>query len=78
MNAAFIYMDDKYGTRFWNRRKKAFQDHLTKSCVYPTFKGAERMSIKLFNSYLTDHFRPLNDTLGAHDLADFAAKGNRM
>lgn len=27
-------------TRFWNRRKKAFQDFVCMDCVYPTYRGA--------------------------------------
>lgn len=76
--AAFIFIDDRDSTnkiQFWNRRKKCWQDHLTRSCVYPTMTGAQRTLQKLFNSDVTKDFRPLRDWIGAHCLADFADHG---
>ena len=75
--SAFIFIDDIDGIRFWNRRKKEWQEYLTKSCVYPTMKGAQPVMERMFNSSVTDHFRPLNDWLGCHCLADFAAHDYR-
>jgi len=28
---------------YWNRRKAVWQKHLSKSCIYPTFKGSWRV-----------------------------------
>ena len=78
--AAFIFIDDRNsvsGIQFWNRRKKCWQDYLTRSCVYPTMTGAQRTMQKLFNSDVTKDFRPLRDWIGAHCLADFAAHDYR-
>jgi len=73
--AAFIFIDDGDRAdeiRFWNRRKRCWQEHLTNSCIYPTMKGSQRTMEKLFNSNVTDHFRPFRDWIGSHCLADFA------
>jgi len=75
--AAFIFIDDRAGIRFWNRRERRWQDYLTNSCIYPTMKGAQRVLERKFNSSETDHFRPLKDWMGAHCLADFAAHDYR-
>ena len=74
--AAFIFKDDgdtAADITFWNRRESRWQADLTRSCIYPTMKGAQPVLQRLFNSQHTDHFEPLQDWLGAHCLADFAS-----
>jgi len=40
----YIYHDElDSGLVYWNRRERRFQSYLTKSCLYPTFKGASRV-----------------------------------
>ena len=74
---AFIYCKsvnlDNLGrshVMYWNRRKKVWQTNLTKSCIYPTFKGTNRTARKLFNAW--PNMRPHDDCIGQKDLASFA------
>jgi hypothetical protein len=73
---AFIYKkslhDDPSGSSvyYWNRRKRAWQESLTKSCEYPTFKGTNLPAKRLFNSW--QGMRPHKDWIGRKDLDTFA------
>lgn len=75
----FIFKDDTDSAddiQFWNRRERRWQGYLTKSCVYSSRRGAEPVARRLFNTE-TDHFRPGEDWLGFHCLADFHRNGCR-
>jgi len=73
---AFIYAkmisDDFTESRvlYWNRRKNQWQQYLTKSCIYPTFKGTNLTANILFNSW-QDKI-PHKDIIGRKDLESFA------
>lgn len=73
---AFIYakfISDDYTEScvlYWNRRKNQWQRYLTKSCIYPTFKGTNLTAKRLFNSWYD--MRPHKDWIGRKDLESFA------
>lgn len=75
---AFIYRKSVYHypektvseVYFWNRRKKVWQENLTNSCLYPTFRGTKQTALKLFNAWQNMH--PHDDCIGQYDLESFA------
>ena len=50
MSYYIVTRDDSFGfdtTSHWNRKKGWFQSYLCSGCLYPTNKGAARISEKL-------------------------------